>query len=120
VTTPGPARWRDGLIGTITALLLVTAAGHMFLVVPNYRRLLESLGVAVSLPARLAIATSQLGLLLFALALLGIGVAYWKERHGSAGLLSTVLAVTALLAAVYLGLVGCVYWDVARVMSRIH
>ena len=115
-----PARWSDALVGMITALLLVMAAVHMFVVVPSYRRLLEGLGVAVSLPSRLALATSQLGVVLFAFAFLSIGVAYWKDRHGSGGLLPTVLTVTALVATLYLGLVGCVYWDVARVMARIH
>ena len=120
MTTPRQISDRNGVLTVTTALLLVTAAGQMFVVVPSYRRLLESLGVVVSVPARAAIATSQLGLLLFALALSSIGVAYWKEHHGAAGLVPKVLGIVALLSAVYLALVACVYWDVARVMARLH
>ena len=114
-----PAQWGDGL-AVITGLLLVTAAGQMFLVVPRYRRFLEGIGVEPSLPSRLAIGTSRLGVLLFTVAFLGIGVAYWKQRKGHSGLLTTALSLVGLLATVYLALVTCVYWDVARVMGRIH
>ena len=115
-----PAQWANGLGGVITVLLLVTAAGHMFLVVPSYRRFLDGIGVVPSLPSRLAIGTSRLGLLLFTIVVLGIGVAYWKQRRSHAGLLTTALSFAGLLATVYLALVSCVYWDVARVMGHIH
>jgi hypothetical protein len=121
ISDPGqPARWQDRLATVITVLLLMSAAGHMFFVVPSYRRLLQSLGVVPSLPSRLAIATSRLGLLLFAVAFLGIGIAYWQQRKGRARRFPAVLSIAALLSVLYLALVTCVYWDVARVMERIH
>jgi len=114
------ARWRDRLATVTTVLLLISAAGHMFFIVPSYRRLLQNLGVVPSLPSRLAIATSRLGLLLFAVAFLGIGIAYWQQRKDGARIFPAVLSVAGLLSVLYLALVACVYWDVARVMERIH
>jgi hypothetical protein len=113
-------RWPDALTRLLTALLLVTAAGQMFLVVPKYRRLLESLNVTPSAPARLAIALSHVGLAWFALGLLALGLARRKDRRGAAGVFATALVVAALLAAGYLALAGWVYWDVARIMGRIQ
>ena len=91
----------------------------MFFVVPGYRRFLEGLGVAPSLPSRLAIAASRFGLLMFAAVFLGIGAGFWWKWKGRAALLSAVLSVAALLTTLYLALVTWVYWDVARVMERI-
>jgi len=113
-------RWPDVLTRLLTALLLVTAAGQMFLVVPKYRRLLEGLNVTPSAPSRLGIALSHVGLAWFALGLLGLGLARWKDRRGATGVFTFALVVAALLAAGYLALAGCVYWDVARVMGRIQ
>jgi hypothetical protein len=123
ISEPGrgqSARWRDKLATVITVLLLMSVAGHMFFVVPSYRRLLQSLGVVPSLPSRVAIATSKLGLLLFAVAFLGTGIAYWQQRKDRTRLVPGVLSIAALLSVLYLALVACVYWDVARVMERIH
>ena len=127
--TPGPAsdprggamvRWRDPLLGSIAVLLLGTAAGQMFFVVPRYRHVLEGLGVVPSAPARLALAASRLGLGIFAVLVVGSAVAYWKERSAKSGVFAAALSLVALLSAVYLALVSCVYWDLARVMGRIQ
>ena len=117
--------WAIGLVARQTSdcdhrTALLLAAGQMFFVVPSYRRLLQSLGVVPSLPSRLAIATSTFGLLLFAVVVLGIGISYWQARRDRARLFAGTLSVAALLSVLYLALAACVYWDVARVMERIH
>jgi len=111
---------RPSARGFVATLLLLTAAVQMFVVIPRYRRLLEGVGVTPSLPSRVAIGSSRFGLGIVVLVVLAMGVAYWRQRDGRAGRVAAVVSVAALLAALYLALATCVYWDVARVMDRIQ
>ena len=104
----------------VSTLLVLTAAANMFVVIPRYRRFLEGLGITPSLPSRVAIGSSRFGLGFVAIVVLAIAVAYWRQRDGRAARVATVLSSAALLAAVYLAVATCVYWDVARVMDRIR
>jgi hypothetical protein len=91
----------------------------MYLVVPTFRRVVQGAGVVLSAPARVAIGISHFGLAVFFLCVLGVGLAYQRDRKGHPGLLPAVLALVVILTAVYLGLVSWVYLDLARVMGRI-
>lgn len=106
--------------GLVSTLLMLTAAANMFIVIPRYRRFLEGLGITPSLPSRVAIGSSRFGVGFVAIIVLAIGVAYWRQRDGRAARVATVLSSAALLAAVYLALATCVYWDVAQVMDRMR
>jgi hypothetical protein len=64
----------------------------------------------------LAIGVSRVGALLMLLWLVALLWAYWRDRRAPAGRLSTVLAITALLTAIYLALVSWVYLDAARLL----
>jgi hypothetical protein len=112
--------WRDRALGATALLLLAIAVGNMWFVVPGYRRMLEGLGVVVSSPARLAIEVSRGGVLFVAVWVTAVAVAYWRERKGATGALSTTLAWCALATAAYLALVVWVYFDMARAMARIQ
>jgi uncharacterized membrane protein len=116
----GLAAWHTSLSALATTLLLVVAAEHMYLVVPRYRRVLESAGVVLNAPARVAIGISHFGLFFFVVCLLGIAVAYHADRKGRTGLLPAVLALVAVVTAVYLALVSSVYLDLARLMERLQ
>jgi hypothetical protein len=123
VADPSPgrlAKWRDRLLGIASVLVLGTAAWHMFFVAPRYRVVFDGVGAVPSAPARLALAASRLGLVIFAAVVLGGGAAWWKERRGKPGLFALALSVVALLSAVYLVLISFLYSDLARVMERIR
>jgi hypothetical protein len=108
------------LLGITTLVLLTASLLQMYLVIPSYRRLLDGAGIVVSLPARAAIGVSHLGLLIFALLLVGLGLAYRSDRHGRPGAFEVALTAAALLAAIYLCLASLVYFDFARTAARIQ
>ncbi len=122
---PGDGRrtsrtWRDALIVLTAAVLLVTAVGHMFFIVPAYRRFLEGVNAIPSAPAGLAISASHVGVGLVLLCLATVVVGYWLGRRTRTALGSAVLGVWGLLAAIYLALATWVYFDVARIMERVR
>ena len=109
------------IVTAATTLMLLAAAGvQMFLVIPQYRRLLESLGVEPNLPSRLAIAASRAGLVLFAVAILGSAAAFTRDRGKNGYALVVFLSLVSLAAAVYLGLAACVHWTVVDLMNRVR
>ncbi len=116
---PAVKTWRNALQAVAAILVVVTAIGHMFFVVPTYRRLLESVGVIPSLPARVAIGLSHFGLGAVVLCVAAVAIGWWVDRRRRSGVFLTVLSVCALAAAVYLGLAAWVYFDVARIMQRL-
>ncbi len=111
--------WRDALAVLTAVVIFLIAVGHMFFVVPTYRRLLEGLNVIPSAPAGLAIAASHAGVGLVLLCPATVVVGYWLGRRRRSGLGAAILGVWGLLAAVYLALATWVYLDVARIMQRV-
>jgi hypothetical protein len=49
-----------------------------------------------------------------------VAAAYWKDRRGAPGVLSTVFGWCTLATATYQGLLLWVYLDLARLMARIQ
>jgi hypothetical protein len=107
-------------IAVTAFLLLLTAALHMFFIVPAYRTLLDGLGVEPSLPSRLAIGVSHGGVLIFAVAVGGLVAAFVRDRRTRGSALLLVLVVLSLASAVYLGLAACVHWDVIQVLRKVQ
>ena len=114
------SRGREVVIGVLTLVLGGTAAGDMFVLLPRYRRFMEGVGVEPSLPARIALTASRVGLLFVLVAVGGAAAAWLLERRGRAGALSAYLAALSLLAAIYLALAACAFWDVMQLTERIH
>ncbi len=110
--------WRNALLPVTAIVVVGTAIGHMFFIVPAYRRLLEGVGAVPSLPARVAIGLSHFGAAAVVLCVAAVGIGWWAGRRRS-GLFSTVLTACALAAAVYLGLAAWVYLAVVQIMERV-
>lgn len=112
--------WRNRLVIGTTGLLVFATIAHMYFVVPSYRRLMQGVGAAFSLPARLAISISHFALLIVGAGIVGVAIALRKERQGATGIFGAAVAFIGLLAAAYLALVSSVYADFARLAARLQ